>query len=168
MRAEKQFLLDEISEKLSSKALILTRYQGLGPNVSYALRNELAKTGGAFSVVHKRVFLKAVAEKGIPIGKDELQGHIGIVSAGEDYVQTTKALYGFTKEHEGILEVIAGYFDGRLCNAKEVSAISKLPSEKEMRAQLVGLFEAPMSQMLSVMEALLTSVIHCLENKSKQ
>ena len=41
----------------------------------------------------------------------------------------------------------------------------KLPAKDEMRAQLLGLFEAPMSQTLSTMESLLTSVMHCLENK---
>jgi large subunit ribosomal protein L10 len=36
-----------------------------------------------------------------------------------------------------------------------------------MRAQLLGTFEAPMSQTLAVVEAILCSVLHCLENKAQ-
>ncbi|NGX46428.1 MAG: 50S ribosomal protein L10 [Chlamydiae bacterium] len=168
MRSEKQLLLDEVKEKLSSaKALIFTQNIGLNPNLSYNLRCKLAETGGGYSVVHKRVFLKAAAEQGIVLEKDQLQGHIALVYAMEDSIETTKALYGFAKENKGFIEILAGYFDGRVCGPSDVTAISKLPSQDEMRAQLLGLFEAPMSQTLSVMESLLTSVIHCLENKSK-
>ena len=51
--------------------------------------------------------------------------------------------------------------------AEDVKAISELPSQDEMRAQFVGLLEAPMTQTLSVMQALLTSIMYCLENKAK-
>ena len=43
--------------------------------------------------------------------------------------------------------------------------MSKLPSKDEMRAQFLGTLEAPMAQTLAVMDALLTSVVHCLNNK---
>jgi len=169
MRSEKQFLLDEITEKLSSaKALVFTQNNGLNPNQSYDLRKTLAESGGGYSVVHKRVFIKAAAEQGIALDKEQLPGHIALVYAMDDSIETTKALYGFAKKNKGKLEVLAGYFDGRICSTSDVTAISKLPSQDEMRAQLLGLFEAPMSQTLSVMDALLSSVIHCLENKSKQ
>ena len=49
---------------------------------------------------------------------------------------------------------------------KDLEIISQLPTKDVMRSQLLGLFEAPMSQTLAVMEALLCSVPHCLENKA--
>ena len=54
------------------------------------------------------------------------------------------------------------------CSASDVEQISKLPSKEEMRAQFLGTLEAPLSQTLGVIEALLTTVMHCLENKSGQ
>jgi large subunit ribosomal protein L10 len=62
---------------------------------------------------------------------------------------------------------VKGQFDGNLYDSDAVEKLSKLPGKDEMRASLLGLFEAPMSQSLAVMEALLTSVIHCVENKRK-
>ena len=52
--------------------------------------------------------------------------------------------------------------------ASDVERLSKLPSKDEMRAQFLSVLEAPMSQTLAVMEALLTSVPYCLDNKCKQ
>ena len=71
-------------------------------------------------------------------------------------------------ENEKVLEVLAGRYEGSMCSAEDVEQISKLPSRDEMRAQLLSAFEAPLAQVLAVTEALLTSVMHCLENKSQQ
>lgn len=171
MREEKKLLLSEIKEKLEgAEALILTRYSSLTPDLSADFRSQLSEAGGSYSVVPKRVLIKAAEEAGIALEHEQLQGHIGIVFAGEDTVAPTKAVFKFAKENEATLEleVLSGQFEGKLCSAADVKAISELPSQDEMRAQLLGLFEAPMAQTLSVMDALLTSVIYCLENKVQE
>lgn len=169
MRAEKQFLLDEIKEEMDgASAFVVTRYKGLTPNLSSDFRKSLQDAGGDFTVVKKRVLLKAAKAGGITLDPSLLEGHIGVVFAKEDPIPTTKALFSFAQSNEEVLEVLAGQFEGRLCSAEDVKAISMLPSQDEMRAQFLGLLEAPMSQTLSVMEALLTSIMHCLENKNQQ
>ncbi len=169
MREEKQLLLDEIKDQIDgSTALVLTRYNSLTPDLSAEFRNSLRDAGGSFSVVRKRILLKAAEASGLALDSAMLQGHIGVVFATEDPISTMKALFAFAKEKEVTLEVLSGQFEGRLCSAQEVKTISELPSQDEMRAQLLGLFEAPMSQTLSVMEALLTSIVYCLENKSQE
>lgn len=169
MRAEKQFLLDEIRNKIGkAKACLFTRYQGMDPNMASNLRIQLSKIGGGFTVVSKRLLMKAASEEGVALNREMLKGHVGIVVANEDPIQTTKAIFQFSKENEEALEVLGGHLEGRLYSAEDVKAISKLPPENEMRAQLLGLFEAPMAQTLSVMEAIMTSLLYCLENKCEK
>jgi len=169
MRKEKQLLLDDIKDKIDeSNAFILTRYNSMTPDLSAEFRNTLRESGGSYSVVKKRVLIKAAEAGGVTLDLSELQGHIAVVFAGEDPIPTTKALYAFAKNKEKTLEVLAGQFEGRLCKAEDVKAISQLPTKDEMRSQFIGLLEAPMTQTLSVMEALLTGVMHCLENKSQK
>ncbi len=169
MRPEKQLLLDEIKDKIvGSKALVLASYKRLEPNAASAFRTNLAKTGGSLEVVKKRVLIKAAQVAGVELDPALLQGHIAVVFANQDPIQTTKAVYQFSKENEEVLEVIGGRFEGAFCSAQDVEQISKLPSKDEMRAQFLGTLEAPLSQTLAVMEALLTSVMHCLDNKSQQ
>lgn len=166
MRPEKQLLLDEVQEKLERfGSFVITRYQGLKSNMANEFRRNIAKTGGDFEVVRKRVFNKAAEAKGISLDSKFLQGHIGIVFTGEDAIETTQAVFQFSKENPDVFDVLGGQFDGALYGAAEVEKLSKLPGKDAMRAELLGLFEAPMSQTLAVMEALLTSVPHCLENK---
>lgn len=167
MRAEKSILLKEIKQKIdSSKAIVLATYTKMSPNMAADFRMNIGKTGGSFEIVKKRMLIKAAEQAGFSLDRSNLQGHIGVIFAEEDPVQTAKYVYQFAKENENILDVLGGRFEGKLCAAQDVKLISQLPSQNEMRAQLLGLFEAPMSQTLAVMEALLTSVVFCLENKA--
>ncbi len=168
MRQEKQLLLDEIKAKIDgSNAIVVTRYQNFTPNLASQFRSQLLQAGGDFEVVRKRIFLKAAESSGIQFNPETLEGHIGIVFSEKDPVGVIKTLIQFSKDNEEIFSILGGRFDGNLCSARDVVEISKLPSKEEMRSQFLALLEAPLSQTLSTMESLLTSVMYCLENKSQ-
>lgn len=60
MRAEKQYLLDEIKEGIdNSNMMIVLSYQNLNANNTANFRKELEKTGGSMLRCKKRVFLKS-------------------------------------------------------------------------------------------------------------
>lgn len=169
MRAEKQFLLDEIQEKIvRSKAIVVASYQKLAPNAANEFRNNLRKQGGDLEVVRKRIFAKAAKASGMTLDEDTLQGHIALIFTTEDPVVMTKTIFGFSKENGDTLTVLGGRVEGQVCTASDVERISKLPGKDEMRAQFLGTLEAPMSQSLAVVEALLSSVMHCIENKCQE
>lgn len=168
MRAEKQLLLDEIKEKIDgSVALVLTKYQKLNPNKASDFRVLVQKTGGSFEVVRKRILIKAAEAAGFMIDLSTLEGHIGVIFAEKDPVQVTKVIYQFSQANEDLFTVLGGRFEGKFFSAQDVEQISKLPSRDEMRSQFLALLEAPLSQILGCMDSLLTSVMHCLENKSQ-
>lgn len=167
MRAEKQFLLDEMKEGIdSSDMMVVMSYQKLDANNTAELRKVLAKTGGEMLVVKKRVFFKAAESAGFVLNHADMKGHIGVVFSQGDTVSTTKAIFKFCKDNENTLEVLGGHFQKKICTAKDFEKVSKLPSLDQMRSELLGTLEAPMGTTLSVMNALLTSVMHCLENKA--
>jgi large subunit ribosomal protein L10 len=169
MRAEKTLLLDEIREKIDgAKAIVLASYNKLEPNLAANFRNALRKQGGGVEVVKKRILVKAAQESGVTLDVNSLEGHIALFYAVDDPVATTKTIFDFTKDNEDLLKILGGKFEGQMCSAADVEQIAKLPSKDEMRAQFLGLLEAPMSQTLATMEALLTCVMHCLANKSEQ
>lgn len=168
MRAEKQFLLDEIKDKIQqSDAFFITRYGAINPNLASQFRMALVQAGGEFEVVRKRILIKAAESAGVSIDASQLEGHIGVVFATEEPLQTAKLVFKFQSENEGLLQVVAGRFEGQMYLGSEVEQLSKLPSKTEMRAQFLGLLEAVPAQTLGVMDALLTSLVYCLDNKSK-
>lgn len=96
-----------------------------------------------------------------------LKGNVGFVVATDNFLETTKELYNFKSDNKDLLEVLGGHYEGSFCSSSQVEMISKLPSLPEMRAQFLGTLEAPLSHTLGVVEAILTSVIYCLDNKAK-
>ncbi|MDR2539839.1 MAG: 50S ribosomal protein L10 [Chlamydiales bacterium] len=169
MRQEKQLLLNEIKEKIDgSKALVLAQYRSLEPNVSADFRACLEQTGAELEVVKKRILLKAAESAGITLHAFAMQGHIAVVFAKQDPIPATKIIYQFCQDNEKNIEVIGGCFEKEMYSAADVKQISQLPSKEEMQAQFLSVLEAPMAQMLSVMQSLLTSILYCLDNKSQQ
>ncbi len=169
MRSEKQLLLDEIKEKIEgSNGFIVARYQSFSAARAREFRDYVAEVGGEFEVVRKRVFMKAALETGIELDVKALEGHVGIVFARDDVTQVAKSTVKYGDDHDKSIAVLGGHIEGEFCSAEEVEAIAKLPSLQEMRAQILGLFEAPMSQTVGAVQAILTSVIYCLDEKSKK
>jgi len=169
MRQEKQFLLDEIKEKIEkSNGFVVTCYQRIRPKQAREFRNSVADLGGEFEVVKKRVLIKAASMLGIEFKVDSFEGHIGVLFAHEDTLALAKKAVKYGEDNDKAISVLAGHMDGQLMSAEEVIAIAKLPSRDELRAQIVGLLQAPMSQTVGVINAAITGVLNCLEAKSKK
>lgn len=168
MRQEKQLLLNEVKGQIEQfGSFVIMRYLSLDANKANEFRRQVAKIGGNVEVMRKRILIKAAKAAGITLDLEALPGHIGLVYAGADPIETTKIIFKFGSENAKSVEVIGGRFDGQIYNAIDVEKLSKLPGKDEMRAQLLSTFEAPMAQALAVMDALLASVVYCLDNKSK-
>ena len=169
MRQEKQLLLDEIKGHIEHRpSFVIAKYSGFNANQANDFRTEIAKTGGDVEMVPKRVLLKAAEGAGIELDSKMLDGHISLIFAGEDPLETAKFVFKFGKDNGKVVQVIGGRVDGLMYDGEQMETLSKLPGKDQMRAQLLGLFEAPMSQSLAVMDALMCSVIHCMEQKAKQ
>jgi large subunit ribosomal protein L10 len=169
MRAEKQYLLDEMREGIdNSEMMMVLSYQKLDANNTAEFRKEIGKVGGSMLVVKKRIFLKAAESAGYPLKYQDMKGHVGLVFSTGEAITTTKTIFKFRETNEKTLEILGGHFQKRLCTPVDFEKISKLPSLDEMRSQFIGLLQAPMADTLSVVHALLTSVMHCLENKANQ
>jgi large subunit ribosomal protein L10 len=168
MQAEKQFLLDDLKAQVkAAPAFIITAYSRQPANAAYEYRQRLLKVDGHLEVVRKRVFAKAAEQAGCPL-TGELEGHIGVVFAHGDFAETSKVVCAAAGEGDSHVRVLGGWYEGRLYGAADIQKIATLPSMPEMRAQLLGVFEAPMAELLAVCEALLSSVPHCLQNKAEQ
>lgn len=169
MRSEKQLLLDEIKDKLvDSKAFVIASYTKMRANVNADFRTCVIEAGGDCEVVKKRVLKKAAEAAGFSVDLEALEGHIAIVFAKNDPVKVTKAIFKFSEENKELLAFLGGRFEGASCSASDLQQISNLPDSNQMRAQFLSLLEAPASHFLGVVDALLTSVVHCLNGKVEQ
>lgn len=169
MRAEKELLKQEIKDKLTRfPSFVIMQYAKLSANAANDFRREVGRFGGDVEMVRKRVLLKAAEDAGVELDSSSLDGHIGIVFLGADPIEMTKMVFKFSQDREKVIQILGGRFDGQLYAGPDVERLSTLPGKDEMRAQLLSTFEAPLSQTLAVMEAILASIPYCLDNKGKQ
>jgi len=168
MIKEKQFLLDEIKCQIEKHgSFVVMRYQKLTANKACEFRRAVMNMGGDVEMMRKRILRKAANDANVSLDNFDLQGHIGLVYGGHDPLELTKYVFKFSQDNGKVIQVVGGRFDGQLYSGEQVTRLSQLPGKDQMRAQLLSVFEAPMAQTLAVINALLTSVPHCLENKSK-
>ena len=169
MREEKNLLKQEIKRKIERfDSFVIMQYEKFKANTANAFRREIGKVGGDVEVGRKTVLAKAFQDAGIEIDPSTLTGHVGVVFLGEDPIEMTKTVIKFSQSNDKVFKLLGGRFEGQFYQGADVEKLATLPSKNEMRAQLLSVLEAPLSQTLAVMDAILTSVPHCLENKAKQ
>jgi large subunit ribosomal protein L10 len=169
MRQEKQYFLDSIQEHIEkAEGVVIMRYNKLSANSANSFREGAAKLGAHVTMVPKRVFVKGAAQAGLTLQREDLEGHIGLVFAERDPLEVAKFVIKYGEDAEKAVEVLGGRFEGTLYNAEDMVRLSRLPSMPEMRSQFLSVLEAPLSQTLATMDAILCSVIHCLENKAQK
>ena len=166
MKNEKQMLLSEMQEQLKkSGTFIIARYKAMKGSRAYEFRRELGKKGVYFEVVRKRMLVHASKNLGLEFDPDLLPGHIGLIMGTIDPIETTKAVLKFSENNENSLELVGGFIEGQKLSAIDMCRMATLPGKEQMRAEMLGLFEAPAAQLLAVFEALLSGVVHCIDNK---
>ena len=78
-----------------------------------------------------------------------------------DAVEVAKTIRTFAKENAK--PAIRGGVDGKCINADEVVELAKLPAKETLQAMLVGTLQAPMSQLVGVMNNKVSSLVYVLD-----
>ena len=160
-RPDKEQLVVELKEKIgSAKALYYTDFTGLNVKSMTELRRRLRKQGVEYVVIKNTLALRAVNESGL-VG-ERLKGPTGIVVA-KDPVAAAKVITDFAKENDKRPAVKGGMFDGKSVNAAQVAKLANMPSREQMLSQLGGYMQAPMTQMVSAMNSLLSNFAGVVE-----
>jgi large subunit ribosomal protein L10 len=169
MKAEKQLLKEEIKSKLDQygDSFAIMQNLGLTANAAGEFRGAVATLGGNLYIMRKQILVKIANDLGIQLDPTALTGHIGMVFLGQNPLDTAKAVFKYGQENKTI-QVLGLRYEGQLYFGPDAKKIAELPTKDEMRAQLLSVLEAPMAQTLAVMDAVLTSVVYCLDNKVKE
>ncbi len=153
MRAEKQYLIDEVSGHLKkSDYVILANFTKLTVSETAELRKRLAPEKAEFHVVKNSSFRVAAKALGLPDLEQSLAGQTAIVVGGKNTPGIAKVLKKFFEEKQK-LEVKVGVVDKKLMTAAELSKLADLPSLDVLRAQLLGLLTQTGAAFVRVLDA---------------
>ncbi len=149
-RAKKEELVKEYAEQMNgSNAIIITDYRGLTVPEIQELRAEIRKAEGSFVVVKNTLARRALTDAGRPAIDDLLTGPVGIGFCGENAPGVAKAITSYAKSND-IFSVKGGLFGDQIIDEAAVKNLASLPSLDVLRSQLLGLINAPATQLTGV------------------
>jgi large subunit ribosomal protein L10 len=169
-RDEKTALIAGIHERLRQASLaVMTEYRGLTVANMNRLRRELKQVGAVYQVTKNTLTRRALKDTAFEKLEELLQGPTGLVTTAQDPIAVAKVLVRFAEQHDK-LRITGGALEGAVLEAAKVSALAKLPSREVLMAQLLGLMQAPASQLLRTIQepgARIARLLGALE-RSKQ
>ncbi len=130
-----------------SQAVILVEYTGVSMKALDNIRTKIREAGGEFHVVKNTLARRAFADNGMQFPSDYLVKSTAISFAFTDPASTAKALTDATKGLE-FIKVKGGFMSGQALNAEQVKALSEMPPLPVVRAQLLGMLQAPAGKLV--------------------
>ena len=125
------------SKMKEAKLILLTDYRGINVEEVTSLRNDLRNAKAEYKVIKNNITKRALEEAGIEGLEEQLVGTVAVVMANEDYLEPTKAIYNFTKEHD-FYKIKGGVVEGKVMTAQEIITLAKLPSKETLLSMLAG------------------------------
>jgi large subunit ribosomal protein L10 len=115
------------------------------------LRGRLRKEGATLKVVKNRLAQKALNGSAGEGGDALFRGPVAIAYA-PDPVSAAKVVTQYAKDNEKF-SVVGAVMGSTVLDEKGVKALASLPSLDQLRAQLIGLLNAPATKVAGVLQA---------------
>lgn len=171
LRSDKENVVKSMLDHMSrAKAAFIVDFKGLNVEQVTSLRKKLRGINAEIKVVRNTLARRAIATdpKRESVFKDQLTGSNAFVFAYDDVSATAKLIADFAKDNEK-LQLKIGEMEGQSLDRKRIEALAKLPSKDVLRAQLLGLFNAPMTKFVGTLAAVPGGFVRVLNaHKLKQ
>ena len=136
--AQKEKEVEELSEKIkAAKIVLLTDYRGISVENVTNLRADLRKSNSEYKVIKNNITRRALAKCEYEGLEELLVGPTAVVMNNEDYLETAKTIYNFTKDND-YYKIKGGIIEGKVMTAEEIITLAKLPSKETLIGMLAG------------------------------
>jgi large subunit ribosomal protein L10 len=172
LRLEKEAMVKRLNAiALESQSLVLADYSGLSANKIRVMRAEAREAGVVVRVVRNNLAKLAFASTDYEVAASALVGPVMMFSSANSPSDAAKLVVKFTKDKAfKKLSVKALSIDGKLLEAKELKAVSLLPTKEEALAMLVQTLQSPMMACVKLMaepSVVLVLALQALAEKKK-
>ncbi len=149
-RTEKEQVIGELHEKMAkAKAAILAEPKGLTVDVVTALRKKLRDAKVDYRIVKNTLAARAAKGTTLESIAESFKGPTALVMSYDDVVTPAKLLAEFMKDRENFT-VRTAVVEGKVVDAKGVSALAKMPGLQELRATLAGMLNQPATRLARI------------------
>jgi large subunit ribosomal protein L10 len=154
-KADKALELERLEKAFKgSDSAIIVDYKGLTVPQVTDLRRQLRVAKSSYKVVKNTLAKRALKGTSFEVLEKHFEGTTAIAYTSTDPVALAKALTTFMKATPTItLKIKAAVVQGRAVQPTAVTDLATLPGRPELYARLLGVLQAPMVQIVSVLNA---------------
>jgi large subunit ribosomal protein L10 len=166
-KARKDELLEQYTTLIDkSSAVFFAEYSGMSVKAMDDLRGKVYEADGAFHVTKNTLISLALQNADREVPADLLQGQLATGFALNEVPAIAKALVDYAEKSEN-LSLKGGFLGNRFLTAAEIEALAKLPSIDQLRAQILGLVNAPARNVASVVASGVRQLVNVVDAYSK-
>ena len=148
---KKNYISEMTTQFENSKAVMVTHYQGLTMVQLDDLRAKMREHGIIFRITKNRITKLALDKTKCKDLSNLFTGPTA-VAFGEDAIMSARILSKFSKDNEN-LKLIGGLMDNEILDQAGVQNVASLPTLDEATANIVGILNAPASNLVSILLA---------------
>ena len=163
-RQDKEKIVQNLSDKFSrAKSIVFLGFKGLTVKEDGELRSRLRSEDIDYKVARKTLIKRGLKEVNIEGVEDlELEGPVGTAVSYDDEVAPARLANEYAKTNKK-LKLLGGYVSNKYLDATEIKALSLLPGKDQLRAQLVGTINAPVSGFVNVLAGNIRGLVNVLK-----
>lgn len=162
-RTEKQAKIDQLKEKFANaQSVVLVDFTGVTVEKITQVRSKLRKAGVHYEVIKNTLAKKAMPGTPVESLAGYYEGITGTAISFDDPAAPAKVLTEVVKEVDAI-KFKAAMVGGQAFGPEAVPELAKLPSKKDIQAQLLATIQAPVTHIVAGINAPLRDFVFAID-----